>query len=283
MGSLVGAETVRLLVNSIASIVVLLIGWGIAGLVLTQVIISAVYAIYGVYAYARLAETDPRFPTWAAMIGRMRGVSIRSRFGFGFRISLDKNLNSLLTQLPILMLGSLNPAALGYFSTAVKIVTLPQPLISGIARNLDTFLPFRAGRSKMAVREAFIQTTLYSSLIWSILTIGVALASPVILLVLAGVSYLPAIPLLFPAFLQAVAVGIDVGAGSAIQAVNRTEYSIGLDILMLVIFIPVGYILITNLGGYGAAWLFGVRYLVHALLGVSMVLLLLKSNKNTAS
>jgi len=278
-GTLVRIETVRLLTNSIASIGVLLFGWGIPGLVLSQVIVSGCYAVYAIYQYPRLVRADPRFPTWGVLLRRLRSVSIRSRFWFGFRISLDKNLASFLTQLPILMLGSLNPAALGYFSTAVKVATLPQPLISGIARNLDTFLPFRAGRSNAAVREAFIQTTLFTGLVWSVMSIGVAIASPVILLVLAGTNYLPAIPLLFPVMLQSIAVGLDVGVGSAFQALNKSEYGIGLNIFMLAVFVPIGYLLIVHLSGYGAAWFYGARYLVHAILGILVVIWLLRPAK----
>jgi teichuronic acid exporter len=276
MGTLVRIETLRVLINSLASIGVLLAGWGIPGLILSQVLISCGYAVYSIYQYSRLARTDPRFPTWTVLFGRLGSGGIRSRFWFGFRISVDKNLSTLLTQLPILMLGALNPAELGYFSTAVKVATIPQPLISGIARNLDSFLPFRAGRGQSSVREAFVQTTLYTGLVWSVMTIGLAVVSPIVLLLAAGLNYLPAIPLLFPVLLQSVAVGIDVGAGSALQTLNKLEYSISLNILMLLVFVPIGYLLILNFGGYGAAWFFGARYLVHAILGVALVMWFLR-------
>jgi len=72
--------------------------------------------------------------------------------------------------------------------------------------------------------------------------------------------------------LQSIAVGLDVGVGSAFQALNKSEYGIGLNIFMLAVFVPIGYLLIVHLSGYGAAWFYGARYLVHAILGILVVI-----------
>src|SRR5262249_16468149 len=135
MRTLVRTETVRLLMSSLVSIGVLFIGWGVPGLVLSQVGVSCIFGIYAVCAYGRLADSDERFPAWTLLLERAKSVSIRSRLGLGLRISIDKNLSNLAGQLPLLMMGRLNATALGYFSVALKVITLPQPLIAGIARN----------------------------------------------------------------------------------------------------------------------------------------------------
>jgi O-antigen/teichoic acid export membrane protein len=284
MRTLVSLESVRLLLTCAASIGVLLTGWGIPGLVLSQVVISCVYAIYSVVQYSRLAQADSRFPAWSTLLGRAGSVGIRARFGLGFRISAGKNLSSFATQLPTLIIGALYPVAtgnptLGYYSTALKVMTLPQPLVSGIARNLETFLPYRAGQSKQSLRDAFVKTTLYTGLIWSAATIGMAVISPVILLVIAGFDYLPATSLLYPLLLQSLGVGLGVGVGPALRALNKLEYSIGINILMLALSTPIGYVLIANLAGYGGAWFYGLRFLAQTVLEVLVTLWLLRPVK----
>jgi O-antigen/teichoic acid export membrane protein len=276
MRTLVSLESVRLLLTCAISIGVLISGWGIPGLVLSQVVISCAYAVYSGYQYSRLAQADPRFPAWSTLLGRTLSVGIRSRFWLGFRIAVDKNLGSFATQLPVLIMGALSPAALGYFSTALKVMTLPQPLISGITRNLDTFLPFRAGQGTAPLRGAFIRTTAFSGLIWSAVTIGMAVISPAILLVMAGFDYMPAIPLLYPLLLQSVAVGLGVGIGSTLRSLDKVEYSIANQLLTLALVGPLAYVLISRLGGYGAAWSYGLWSFAVTLFAIVLTLRLLR-------
>jgi O-antigen/teichoic acid export membrane protein len=262
MRTLVSLETVRLILMSAISIGVLLVGWGVPGLVISQVAISGSYAVYSAYGYARLSQADRRFPSWSVLLGRTTSVSIRSRLWFGVRMAVDKNLTSLATQLPILMMGTLGPAAVGYFGTALKVITLPQPLISGIARNLDTFLPSRAGQSILSLRDAFLRTTLFTGLIWAGVTVAMAVVAPIALAVLIGLEYAPAVPLMYPLLLQSLAVGFGVGIRSTFRSIDRVGVLIGVQVLVLALIAPVGYLLIDRLKEYGGAWFYGLWYVL---------------------
>ncbi len=283
MQTLVVVETVRLIVSSTVSIAVLLLGWGVPGLILSQVGISCIYAVYSVYAYARLVKADPRFPHWRELLARAKSVSLRSRLGLGLRISADKNLASFAVQLPILMMGRLIPAAsLGYFSTALKVITLPQPLISGIARNLDTFLPHRAGQSTGSLRYAFIRSTLLTGLLWSIITIGLAIVGPIMILVFFGFSYTPAIPLLYPLLLQSLAVGLGVGIGSAARSMDKVGIMVIFKLMIFPFFVAIGYLLINQWGAYGGSWYYSLWYILTTTSSLAMLVWwLFRSKKAT--
>ncbi len=283
MRALVSLETVRLILMSAISIGVLLLGWGIPGLVISQVAVSGGYAVYGAYAYARLAMNDRRFPSWPVLLGRMTSISTRWHLWFGVRIAVDKNLSSFATQLPILMMGTLGPTAVGYFGTALKVITLPQPLISGIARNLDTFLPSRAGQSMLSLRDAFFRTTLFTGLIWAGVTIGMAVVAPIALAVLIGFDYAPAVPLMYPLLLQSLAVGFGVGIRSTFRSIDRVGALIVVQVLVLALITPVGYLLINHLGEYGGAWFYSLWYVLMTGAAIGALVWLLSRSVHSES
>ncbi len=281
MRTLVRLETVKAVLSAILTIATLLLGWGIPGIVLSQLAISIGYSLISIVWYTQAAQQDPRFPSWQVMLRRMFSVGVRSRFWLGFRIALDKNLSSFAVQLPVLFLGKIDKSAVGYFEVALKVITLPQPLISGIARNLDTFLPYKAGQSTQSLRDAFTRTTLFTGLIWSGATLAMALVAPVILALYAGLDYLPAIALMYPLLLQSLAVGFGVGMRSTFRSMDKIQQLIGVQVAALIVIVPLGYLLVDRLGGYGTAWFYGLWYAIMTGLGVGTALWLLRRMPET--
>jgi O-antigen/teichoic acid export membrane protein len=237
-----------------------------------QLAVSIAYFMYSIYDYERLARTDPRIPTWRDAFAAARNAPIFRHLRQGVVIALDKNLSSFTVDtLPLLILSAYSQSALGLFSTAYQVITFPSPLIGGLARNLETYLPFKA-KAQADFRSAFIRATLASSLLWSLATVGLGLAAPLMLVILFGFGYLPAVGWLYPLLLQSLAVGFGVGLGSAFRTLDKAHYSILESIVVTVIMLPVGYWLIQNYGGYGAAWFVGLQWLLNSLAGIGLVL-----------
>jgi PST family polysaccharide transporter len=280
MKTLVMLESSRLFIASFVSVSALLLGWGIPGLILGQLTVSGLYMLYGVYGYRRLALNDSRFPAWQTLLSRTFSVSFRSRLRRGIGISLSKNVSNLGTQLPILMMGRLDPVALGYFSVALKVVTLPQPLISGIARNLDTFLPYQIGKGMASLRDAFLRTTLLTGLVWSVITFGMAVVSPIIMVGLFGFKYAPAIPILYPLLIQSLACGFGVGLAATTQTTNHVGIILVIDIVILICSIPVGYFLIAQMGAVGGAWLYSLWFASATVIPIFVLFRLIGNAKN---
>jgi O-antigen/teichoic acid export membrane protein len=279
MHVLVRLETFRLALQSAAMIMVLVLGWGIPALVVSQLATSVGFSVFSFLRYRQLALADARFPSWGIMFRRMSSVGVRSRLSLGVRVALDKNLGGFITQLPVLLLGTVNQTAVGYFGTALKVITLPQPLVSGVARNLDTFLPFQSGQRQSSLRSAFVRSTVYTGLLWSAVTVVFGLAAAPLLVIVYGWDYAPAIPMLFPLLLQSLAVGLGVGLGSTLRTLDKVQYSIGNQILSLAVIGPIGYWAIVHFGGYGAAWFYGLWYLAATSLGIGMTLWLLRRTR----
>lgn len=273
MRRLVSYETSRTVLTAVVVIVILLLGRGIGTLVVSTVAISVLYAGISVWRYQRLAQTDPRFPTLNTLLSRARTVSLRRRFRSGFMIAVDKNLGSLLDKLTLLFIGTFGTVVLSNFSVAYKIVTLPQPLVSGISRNLDTFLPKRAGQARQpsAMRSSFLKATLYTGAIWAVITLGLAIVAPVLLLV-AFPKYQSALPMIFPMLLQSIGIGLGVGIGPTIRTLNRMEFAIISQFVTILLIVPLGLLFIAQWGQYGAGWLVGIQEMGQVVAMVAAVL-----------
>ncbi|MHB8628939.1 MAG: lipopolysaccharide biosynthesis protein [Aggregatilineales bacterium] len=284
MRRLVSYESSRVVLTAVITISLLLLGHGIGALITSTLAISVLYAGISIWRYHQLALTDARFPNWKALLSRVRTVPFRGRFRVGFTIAVDKNLGSLLDKLIRLFIGTFGTIFVGDFDVAFKIVTLPQPLVSGISRNLDTFLPKRAGQHIQggALREAFLKTTMYTGALWAVLTLGMAVAAPVLLLV-AFPAYQNALPMIFPLLLQSIGVGLGVGIGPTLRTLRRLEFSIMSQIVTIASILPLGMLLVARWGEYGVGWLIGIQEIGQVAAMVAVILWLTRPRSTESS
>ena len=126
----------------------------------------------------------------------------------------------------------------------------------------------------------FIQTTLYTGALWSLLTVLIALGAP-FAIYLFFPEYVRALPLVYPLLLQSLGIGLGVGIGSTMRTIGRVEYSILMQIVYLLLIVPMGVFLIRVFGNNGAAWLIGVRELTLVVIIDLIVLRLLRPHLTT--
>jgi O-antigen/teichoic acid export membrane protein len=277
MVRLVRLESTRAILSSAASVAVLLGGLGISGLVLVQVVVSVVVTAWSVRAYARLAGSDTGLPGWREIVGRARTMPLGDRIRQGISLALEKNVSNLGGYLPILMMGTLRPEALGHFNAAVRVMSLPFPLVSALARNLDGELAFRWSQGgPQAVQQTFTRATLYAGSIWLLVTAAMAVAGPFVLVLVGGPEYAPGVPALYPLILQSLAVGAGVGIGATLRAIERANYLIALQVLSVALTIPLGWELIEGLGAAGGSWFLAIRYVILTVAGIALVRALLR-------
>jgi len=286
MWQLVSYETGKVAIGSLTTLTLLARGYGIVGVIVGTLALNVIYAGVSIWRYRQAAQSDALLPKWPVLLRQL--PTARGQFRLGFLVAIDKNLGGLLDQLTLLFIGTLGIMFMGNFSTALRIVTLPQPLVSGIARNLDTFLPRLAGQitgqapgqSERSLRSMFIQTTLYTGALWSLLTVLIALGAP-FAIYLFFPEYVRALPLVYPLLLQSLGIGLGVGIGSTMRTIGRVEYSILVQIVYLLLIVPMGVLLIRVFGNNGAAWLIGVRELTLAVIIDLIVLRLLRPHLTT--
>jgi O-antigen/teichoic acid export membrane protein len=268
MRPLVGMESARAIAASAAGITALAAGLGVAGLVGARVVASAAASLWAVRAYARLARRDGTLPSWRRLIVAARRTPLLPRVRIGITMSAEKNLGNLGAQLPVLLMGALSPAAVGYYNAALRVVSLPYPLLTALARNLDAALPFRAARG--GVRGAFLRTSLAAGLLWTGVTAVMAVAAPIALVRLGGEAYAPAVPAIYPLLLQSIAVGAGVGIAATLRAIDRVAYGMALQLASIAVAVPLGLALIPSMGAVGGAWTMALRFSFLTVVGISL-------------
>jgi O-antigen/teichoic acid export membrane protein len=272
MRRLARVESGRAILTALCTITVLIAGLGLGGLALVLVGISIGASAWAAGVYRQLSARDPTLPAWGDVLRGARHPGKDAASWAGFAIAIEKNLSNLGGHLPMLMVGALRPEAAGYFSAAIRTMSLPYPLVSAFARYLDMLLPYRMGESVAAARRTFSRATLGAGGVWAIVTVGMVLVAPVLLVRLAGADYAPAVPALYPLALQSLATGAGVAIGAALRALQRPAHGIGLQAISIVATVPIGYALIADSGAVGAAWFHALRYLLLTLAGVGWVL-----------
>jgi O-antigen/teichoic acid export membrane protein len=277
MTRLVGAESTRAIGTSIVTVLALLAGWGIGGLVLSRVVSSAGASIWAIATYARLGAVDRRLPAWGELVRRFRHVPLRSRLTLGTAMALEKNLGSFGHQLPVLMMGVLRPDALGYYAAAFRTMSLPYPMISAIARNLDAVLPQRAVAGLSSARRTFVRASLYTGAAWTLVSAVTVVAAPFLLHYFGGARYAPAVPAIYPFLLGSLAIGPGVGIGATLRAIGKPRHLVALQLVAILTTAIVGVLLIEPLGASGGAWAQSARYTMLTIAGTGDVLRMLDS------
>jgi O-antigen/teichoic acid export membrane protein len=282
MRRLVWTETARSFATASVTLAVLFAGWKLPGVVVVQAGASIVAALWAIRAYGTTASTDVDLPPWRDLLECARGVRLAQGFSLGFAMALEKNLSNLGTQLPMLFVGVIRPEAAGYFSAALKTMSLPYPLVTAFARYLDVLLPARAADGASSLRRAFLRTSSLAGGAWVLVTVTMTLLAPVLLIRLAGTAYAPSIPVIYPLALHSLATGAGVGIGAALRGMDKPGYGALLQAMSVVLVAPFGWMLIGQHGAVGAAWFHAIRYVFLTTVGTAMVWRLLASFETTA-
>jgi len=278
MRRVVQLETARLIVGSVLTIAAVFT-LRVEAIIAAQLVTSALFCALGVYRYPRFAREDARLPSLPVLLCELPRVPLRRYMGQGVLFSIDKNLSAFTVEiLPFLILSAWNKIDLAYLAIAYKVITYPGPFITGFARNLESYLPFKTSQGA-SLRAIFIRATLASSLLWSAGTVALAFVAPFVLLGVFGVEYAPAIGWMYPLLLQSLAVGLGVGLGTAFRTLNKPQHSIVESIIVTILLLPIGVYLIMNYGGYGAAWYIGLSWLLNAVAGIGVVLWLTRKQR----
>lgn len=272
-------ETARALLIAAATAIVLLLGWGLAGLVTVRVAVSLAALGWSAFGYQQIAARVLSLPSWPRLLGEARSVEARSRLRAGVPMALEKALGNLGNQLPVLLLGAMHTGAVGYYAAAVRLMAVPAPLVSALARTLDVLMPFRAGQSSASLRRTFVRATLWSGLLWTPVTIVTAAVAPVLLIAVAGEAYRPSLPVIYPLVLQSLAVGAGVGISAALRSAGRPAYGVALQLLSLAVVVPLGVVLIDRWDAAGAGWFHALRYTLFTTAGIATVLWLLSRRR----
>jgi len=180
--------------------------------------------------------------------------------------AIDKNLASLYTLVPILLLGVFVPEdEVGYLRAALSYMAIPVILLSPISRLLMVDLPALRMAQPERVRASFVTVTLLGALASAGLAVPFALLAPFGLSLVYGDDFGAAAALTVPLLLDAATLGLGIAAGPVFRTYDRTDLPIRTSVVLLLVGVPFAYVAIQQLGALGAAAAYGGMLLASRL------------------
>ncbi len=206
---------------------------------LTYSIVTLALA-WGLYARFRTGGDAPAYPSISAIARRAWTFSLvdyrRRYLRYGVLIALDKSLSSLFIQIPMQVAGAVGgTAAAGFLDLALSAINYAGVITSALFDNLTAIIPQAVGRRAYA--------RLWRDFTWIVTGLaaggavvfgGVALAAPLIVPLLVGEAWLPAIPALTALAVYGLAAAVGGVFGPLYRALNLVGRAIAAKAVAIV-------------------------------------------------
>jgi O-antigen/teichoic acid export membrane protein len=236
-------EVGRTLVKGILQVVLVLLGFGVWGLVIGQVV----------------GEAFATLLLWVVMPWRPSLHIERKYFApilnYGVQLTVVGGLGTLLADVDYLIIGGmLGEIALGYYTLAFRI---PELLIKNLAQAVSTVAFPVAARLQSdlpALREAYLKMQRYMLAILAPLGAGLYALTPPLIHLLFQARWDPIIPVMQILSIYMLLGGVNHWPGVVYKALGRPGILNVLSLVKLVLLVPVLWWAAANYGIVGVAW-----------------------------
>ncbi|MGY1636649.1 oligosaccharide flippase family protein [Geodermatophilus sp. SYSU D00742] len=248
----------RVVVTGAVSIALATAGLGAWALAWGTVAGSLVYAV----ANWLLLPQRPDLAIWRATrrdLGRV--------LGYGLPVAGSNLLSRLIFNVDYLVIGSiLGATALGYYTLAFRI---PELLVINVFFVLSAvaFPMFSRLQGDLArMRSAYLFSVRLHSLYGICAGVGLAVVASLVVPVVFGPRWEPAVASLVPLALYAACRSIGVGANEVYKALGRPGLALSLSVVRLAVLVPALVVGALHWGVVGVAWAQVVTSLAMAVL-----------------
>lgn len=183
-------ENGRITVQLGLGVLLLLAGYGVAGMLLGALIGTGIFAIIALGFYPRLRRTHG-FPSLREILGGGNGASIWRYARDGFWIAVDKNIANLYPTLFLFLLSTRAPeSVVGLLRLAFKLGNLPASFVLGnISRMASSVIPTLAARGIKVIRGILRTLALHATLLHGGATLAAVILIPPLLPIVYGEAY----------------------------------------------------------------------------------------------
>jgi O-antigen/teichoic acid export membrane protein len=273
MRDLALVENVDAVAGRTLGLVAVVAGWGVPGLVVGMTLGGLVSAAHGLYRYRRVAVREHGFPDLRAVVRAAWRVPMGRYFRFSALAVVDKNVGQLFAQTPVLFLGRwAGPADVAYLSIASKVFSILAAFHGAVSRAFSVRLSQELGtQGPAATRRLFWRTSLAWGGLSCLAAAGLALLLPVFRL-LYGAQNLPWVGLVVILGLLTAKQGFTVSLGAIYLIMNRVATNALVKLPLLLIWLPLGALMVQRWAAFGAAAYQLAAYLTGDLVYFALVL-----------
>lgn len=259
-------ENINKIVYIAIPVGLVLLGLGLYGIVIGNLISAMVFFIFSLCLYQKLLKRTDLLPNFKEIWHGLKTVSIKKYFKFGFLIAIDKNLTILYSVLPITFLGMFATGVqISYFKIAFSYIGLSVMFLGPISRLLMVQLPKSKISGPAVLKEHFFKTSFYSFLVICVIIVPMIFLSKYLVVFFYGPNYLPTVKLIYWLWPYALVVAWGIGLGALYRTINKMKASIIINAINLVVGAPIFFWLIKS------QYLVGTVITVIVWLGISVL------------
>lgn len=238
-----------------------LLGFKVFGIVLGHLLGATLVCVTSAFLWRRLAREVPEFPTIKQLLELARGVALKKYFGFSLWIAIDRNLSNLYNILPVMIAGIyVSTTEVTFFKLGFAYMNLALGFIGPIGMLLNTEFPKMKAHSFERMGRNFIRVSMYGLGLSTALGIGAAIVAPLAFKILYGTQFMQSVPFVYGFLPYTMVMGLGIGLGSSLRALNRVQFSIWLHVLNLGLGIPLGLLLTKLYGAWGTVGIVTLWY-----------------------
>jgi O-antigen/teichoic acid export membrane protein len=216
-------------------VVLVLAGFGLAGIVWGYLIIAICAQLFSVAVYRNYARRNELVPTLRDILSNWHAVKIKKYFNFGFIMAVDKNIANLFGILPLIILGYFTSSSdVANLKIALAYLALPTIFISPISRLLQVQLPKASVVGARDLKVNFYKSSFYAGLIFFFIVLGSLVVAPYLINFVYGSDFGLSVKLVYPLALSVIFSGFMIGLGSFYRTVNRNFHSILISLTNLI-------------------------------------------------
>ncbi len=217
-------------------------------LVAARLLYSLITLIIILIVYIRLRSKGAfELPRIGVLVGRVFTQSPRPYWRFGLANAIDKNISNISAPLIMQIVGAFGGSmAAGYLGLAIRGVQQVTVLGVAVLENLNAAIPQAIGRGDYRnLRHNFARvqgvTVVYNVALFG----AMALTAPLLMPILFGAAWRPAIPAVVMLAVYGVITGIGGNFAPLYRAFGQMKLAIGAKIAALAIALPAAALLIS--------------------------------------
>jgi len=250
-------ETGNRVLESLLPIILVLLGFGLTGIVWGHFIINFIFFIVSLVVYYIWTMRNKHLPKYSEIFQNIFRVKIKRYLNFGLLMLLDRKIATIYTTLPIVLLGMFVPSAVvGYFKIAIRFMSLVGTFTKPIARLLTVQLPKSLNESLGKCKKLFFKVSVYTPIFTLPVIIVFLLIAPYVIRFFYGLEYEPAISLVYYLSITSVLASFGIGIGSFYRATKTVGFSVIMNTIIVIFGLPLVYYFIKNFQLMGAVWVY---------------------------
>lgn len=236
-------------------------GFGVPGIVAGHFLGASIVCIVSSVVWRKLHRDFTFLPSARELVATMWSVPLKKYFGRSLWIAIDRNLSNLYNILPVVLTGIyLAKAEVTFFKLAFAYINFGVGFLGPIGTLLNVEFPKMQVLNRERLAKNFVRVSLYALGISAFLTTGAVIVAPIAFKIFYGSSFRFTIPYVYGLFVYGSLMGIGIGLGSILRALNKVKFAIKLHIINIAIGVPVGLLLIKHYGAWGTIVLVTVWY-----------------------